>query len=60
MPLSLLGFSTSLLYTSRFAKYLAEKEEMDLRPVFSEDGITYVYIKVDTTLGFLSVSRREL
>ena len=33
-----------LLY--RFAQHIQEKEEMELRPVFTLDGITYVYIKV--------------
>ena len=26
--------------------HIQEKDEMDLRPVFTEDGITYIYIKV--------------
>lgn len=30
----------------RFSLYIQEKEEMELRPVFTVDGITYVYIKV--------------
>ena len=31
---------------SRFSLHIQEKDEMDLRPVFTEEGITYVYIKV--------------
>jgi AP-1 complex subunit mu len=31
----------------RFSLYIQEKEEMELRPIFTVDGITYVYIKVD-------------
>ena len=30
----------------RFSFHIQEKDEMDLRPVFTEDGVTYVYIKV--------------
>jgi hypothetical protein len=34
----------------RFSLYIQEKEEMELRPVFTEDGITFVYIKAYNTL----------
>jgi len=30
----------------RFSLHIQEKDEMELRPVFTEDGITFVYIKV--------------
>jgi AP-1 complex subunit mu len=30
----------------RFSLYIQEKEEMELRPVFTVEGITYIYIKV--------------
>ena len=26
--------------------HIQEKDEMELRPVFTEEGITYIYIKV--------------
>jgi hypothetical protein len=32
--------------------HIQEKDEMDLRPVFTEDGITYIYIKVYIILNF--------
>lgn len=32
--------------SERFAQHIQEKEEMELRPVFTLEGITYVYIKV--------------
>lgn len=32
--------------SDRFSLIIQEKDETDLRPVFTEDGITYVYIKV--------------
>jgi hypothetical protein len=31
----------------RFSLHIQEKDEMELRPVFTDEGITYVYIKVD-------------
>lgn len=31
----------------RFSLHIQEKEEMELRPVFTDEGITYVYIKVN-------------
>lgn len=31
---------------ARFSLHIQEKDEMELRPVFTEDGITFVYIKV--------------
>ena len=36
----------------RFASYIHEKEEMEQRPVFTDEGYTFVYIKVTkVTLG---------
>lgn len=34
----------------RFSMHIQEKDEMDLRPVFTEDGITYIYIKCNNLL----------
>ena len=43
----------------RFAQYVQEREEMDLRPVFSiDDGTTYVYIKTGNLL-FMAVTRKN-
>lgn len=30
----------------RFSLYVQEKDEVEMRPVFSIDGLTFVYIKV--------------
>ena len=30
----------------KFTTYMQEKEELEQRPVFTEDGFTFVYIKV--------------
>ena len=30
----------------RFSLYIQEKEELELRPVFTIDGVTFVYVKV--------------
>lgn len=35
-----------LVYVCRFAMYIQERDEMELRPVFTDEGITFVYIKV--------------
>lgn len=32
----------------RFSRYIQETEEVDMRPIFTEDGNTFVYIKVRT------------
>lgn len=34
----------------RFSLHIQEKDEVDLRPVFTEDGITYVYVKCNNLL----------
>jgi hypothetical protein len=43
---------------SRFATYIQEKEEMDQRPVFTEDGYTFVYIKYNN-LYLMAVTKRN-
>lgn len=48
-----------LVWTScRFANYIQEKDEMDQRPVFTEDGYTFVYIKYNN-LYLMSVTKRN-
>jgi len=42
----------------RFATYIQEKEEMEQRPVFTEDGYTFVYIKYNN-LYLMSVTKRN-
>lgn len=42
----------------RFSLHIQEKDEDELRPVFTEDGITYVYIKMNNLL-FLAVTKRN-
>jgi AP-1 complex subunit mu len=32
--------------SDKFSLHIGEKDEMDLRPVFTLDGVTYAYIKV--------------
>ena len=34
------------VFIYRFSLHIQEKDEMELRPVFTEDGITFIYIKV--------------
>ena len=41
-----------------FALYLQEKEEAEQRPVFTEEGFTYVYVKYNN-LYLLSVTKRN-
>jgi len=42
-----LGIVVSILYLyCRFAQYIQEKDEMDQRPIFTDDGYTFAYIKV--------------
>lgn len=38
--------------------HIQEKDEMELRPVFTEDGITYIYIKCNNLL-FLAVTKKN-
>ncbi len=38
---------------ARFSLHIQEKDEMELRPVFTEDGITFVYIKVNFDVIFI-------
>jgi AP-1 complex subunit mu len=42
----------------RFAQQIQEKDEMELRPVFTESGITYVYIKCSNIL-IMAVTKRN-
>jgi hypothetical protein len=48
----LIGKESGLRYISpnckmqRFSTYIQERDEMELRPVFTIEGITFVYIKV--------------
>jgi len=51
LPLPLLPFP-------RFALYLQEKEESEQRPVFTEDGYTFAYLKYNN-LFLLSVTKRN-
>ena len=39
----------------RFSLYIQEKEESELRPVYTEDGITYIYIKVIVTQSYYHI-----
>jgi hypothetical protein len=39
-------YTLCLPYKLRFAVTVQEKDEVELRPVFTEDGYTFVYIKV--------------
>lgn len=36
--------------SDKFSSHIQEKDEMELRPVFSLDGVTYAYIKVSVSL----------
>jgi len=42
----------------RFAQQIQEKDEMELRPVFTDSGITYVYIKCSNIL-IMAVTKRN-
>jgi len=42
----------------RFAQYIQEREEVEQRPVFNEEGTTFVYIK-HKNLYLLAVTRRN-
>lgn len=42
----------------RFSLYIQEKEEVELRPVFSIDGLTFVYVKCNNTL-LMAVTKRN-
>jgi len=44
--------------SERFSLQIQEKDEMELRPVFTEDGITFVYIKCNNLL-LMAVSKRN-
>ena len=34
--------------SERFSQYISEKEELEQRPVFTDEGYTFVYIKART------------
>jgi AP-1 complex subunit mu len=42
----------------KFSLHIQENDETDLRPVFTEDGITYVYIKCNNVL-LLAITKRN-
>jgi len=42
----------------KFSLHIQEKDEMELRPVFTEDGTTFVYIKCNNLL-LLAVTKRN-
>lgn len=44
--------------SERFAQHIQEKEEMELRPVFTLEGITYVYIKCNNII-LMAVTKRN-
>jgi len=44
--------------SERFAQYLSDTEEGDMRPIFTEDGYTFVYIK-HNNLYLLTVTKRN-
>jgi len=44
--------------SERFSQYIQETEEMDMRPVFTEEGYTFVYIK-HNNLYLMTVTKRN-
>lgn len=44
--------------SEKFALHIQEREESELRPVFTEEGITYVYIKANNLI-LLAVTKRN-
>ena len=42
----------------RFSLIIQEKEESELRPVFTEEGITFVYTKCNNLI-FMAVTKRN-
>ncbi len=49
-----LGIVVSILYLyCRFAQYIQEKDEMDQRPIFTDDGYTFAYIKVRHAYAYI-------
>ena len=49
-------YTVFLLLSCRFSIIIQEKDESELRPVFTEEGITYVYIKVSCIFYSLQYS----
>lgn len=47
-----------LLLLYRFSNHIQEKDEDEIRPVFTEEGITYIYIKCNNLL-LLAVTKRN-
>jgi AP-1 complex subunit mu len=45
--------------SERFSLHIQEKEEMELRPVFTEEGVTYVYIKCNNVILFAVTKRNS-
>lgn len=45
--------------SEKFSLHIQEKDEMELRPVFSEDGITFVYIKCNNLLLMATTKRNS-
>ena len=43
----------------KFSQYIQEKDEMELRPVFTDEGITYVYIKCNNLLLLATTKRNS-
>lgn len=46
----------SVNYVERFVSKVLEEEESNLKPIFEEDGVTYIYVK-HNNLYFLSVTQ---
>lgn len=44
--------------SERFSLHIQEKDEMELRPVFTEDGITFVYIKCNNII-LMAVTKKN-
>ena len=44
--------------SDKFSLTIQEKDENDLRPVFTEEGVTYIYIKCNNLL-LLAVTKRN-
>ena len=45
--------------SEKFAMYIQEKDEMELRPVFTDEGITYIYIKCNNLLLLATTKRNS-
>jgi len=47
-----------MMVSERFSQYIQEKDEIEHRPVFTDEGITFVYIKCNN-LFLLAVTKRN-